>query len=285
MEIHARSPVWLGTVGILIVAELLWRIRKGHGYDAKTAFASLGLVLGGLPFALLTSGVIGALLSWLWSVAPVHLPVADWRTWAAGFLAFQFSYYWFHRASHEIRWMWATHSVHHSAPQLTLLSSFRLGWTNLLSAGWLFYAPLVLAGFDPRLVAAMIAFNLQYQFFLHTEAVGRLGPLEWVLNTPAHHRVHHGSNDAYLDKNYGGVLIIFDRLFGTLAIETAENPVRYGLAHSKPTNNPLRIAFGEWIAMARDAFDGRRATPLHRVLFGAPSATQAQQFGKKDQDQ
>jgi sterol desaturase/sphingolipid hydroxylase (fatty acid hydroxylase superfamily) len=142
--------------------------------------------------------------------------------------------------------LWASHSVHHSAEQLTLLASLRLGWTNALSGGWLFYLPLVFAGFDPRMVVALLVFDLHYQFFLHTEAVGRLGPLEWIFNTPAHHRVHHASNAPYLDRNFGGVLIIFDRLFGTLAIEQAAEPLCYGLAHRASSPNPVRLAFGEW---------------------------------------
>jgi sterol desaturase/sphingolipid hydroxylase (fatty acid hydroxylase superfamily) len=157
--------------------------------------------------------------------------------------------------------MWATHSVHHSAEQMTLLSSLRLGWTNLFSAGWIVYVPLVLAGFDPLLVFTLLAFNLRYQFFLHTEAVGRLGPIEWVFNTPAHHRLHHASNPAYIDRNYGGVLIVFDRLFGTLAKEVEGEPIRYGLAHRPATANPLTLAFREWRLMLGDMWRARSLRP------------------------
>ncbi len=264
-----KSPLWLTFVAAMVMAEALLRLRSGRGYDRGTALTSFGLILGGVPFAAFNGLVIAAIYSSLWSVAPVHLPLDDWRTWVAGFLLVELAYYWFHRASHRVRWLWASHSVHHSAEQLTLLSSFRLGWTSLLSAGWLFYAPLVLVGFDPRLVVGLLVFNLRFQTFLHTELIGQLGPLEWVFNTPAHHRLHHACNAPYIDRNYGGVLIIYDRLFGTLATECADEPVRYGLAHRMPTANPLTIAFREWRIMASEIL-AKRGRGLGRTLFGAP---------------
>jgi sterol desaturase/sphingolipid hydroxylase (fatty acid hydroxylase superfamily) len=246
MDGTLRSPLWIAVVAFCVLAELVWRKASGRGYDGSTALTTLGLAIGYIPAAALNALVIGTTFGLVWAVAPVRWPLHDWRVWVAGFLLVEFAYYWFHRASHRVAWMWATHSVHHSAEQLTLLASLRLGWTNALSGGWLFYVPLVFAGFDPRLIASLLAFNLHYQFFLHTEAVGKLGPLEWIFNTPAHHRVHHASNAPYLDRNYGGVLILFDRLFGTLALERAEEPLRYGLAHRGSSRNPVRIAFGEW---------------------------------------
>jgi len=169
-----------------------------------------------------------------------------------------------------MRWMWATHAVHHTPEEMTLLSSIRLGWTNLLSFGWMFYVPLVLAGFDPRLVFGLLALDLHYQFFLHTEAVGRLGPLEWVLNTPAHHRVHHASNPEYLDCNYGGMVIVFDRMFGTLREERADLPIRYGLAHPLGTKNPFVVSFGEWRRMFTDMLSTSSPRAALRIALGRP---------------
>lgn len=253
----------------MVAGEALLRLRSGQGYDRRTALTTLGVILGGVPFAALNGVAVVAIYTRLWTLAPVHLPLGDWRTWVAGFLLVEFAYYWFHRASHRVRWMWASHSVHHSAEQLTLLSSFRLSWTSLISAGWLFYAPLVLAGFDPRLVLGLLVFNLRFQTFLHTELIGRLGPFEWVFNTPAHHRLHHASNAAYIDRNYGGVLIVFDRLFGTLATERSEEPIRYGLAHRAPDANPVTLNLREWLLMARELL-ARRGSHAGRILFGAP---------------
>jgi sterol desaturase/sphingolipid hydroxylase (fatty acid hydroxylase superfamily) len=169
-----------------------------------------------------------------------------------------------------VRWLWASHAVHHTPEEMTFLSALRLSWTNLLSFGWLFYLPLVLIGFDPRLVFTVLAIDLHYQFFLHTEAVGKLGPLEWVLNTPAHHRVHHASNADYLDCNYGGMVIVFDRLFGTLRMERADEPIRYGLAHPLNTLRPFAVAFGEWRRLFADLFRARSPRAILRIAFGRP---------------
>ena len=267
-----RSPIWLSITLMLIVVEIVWRVRSGRGYDARTAFATIGVALGGAALAVVNGGVIGIAYGWAWSHALVRWPLHDWRSWLIAFVAVEFAYYWFHRASHRIAWMWATHSVHHTPEQMTLLSSIRLGWTNLLSGGWIFYLPLVLLGFDPRLVIGLLAFDLRYQFFLHTEAIGRLGPLEWILNTPAHHRVHHGSNIPYLDRNYGGVVIVFDRMFGTFASERVDEPIRYGLVGGSPSRNPFGIALGGWRTMIGNIFRAPTASGKVRTLLGLPGA-------------
>lgn len=267
---YERSPVWIAAMLALVLAEIGWRLWRRRGYDGRAAFTTLGLIAGNLPLAALNALVLSVVFGAAWSVAPVKMPASDWRSWAAGFLLVEFAYYWFHRASHRVRWLWASHAVHHSAEQLTLLSSFRLGWTNLLSAGWVFYVPLVLIGLPPILVFTLLAANLRYQFFLHTEAVGRLGPIEWIFNTPAHHRLHHASNDCYIDRNYGGVLIVFDRMFGTLARERKDEAIRYGLAHRAPAHNPVQLALREWVEMARDAVRADSARGVVAALFGPP---------------
>lgn len=279
MEMLAtKSPLWLVIVVALVLVESVWRVRHGHGYDRRTALTTLGLVAGNVPAALLNGVVIGALYGIAWHAAPVHLPLSDWRVWLAGFVAVEFAYYWFHRASHRIRWMWATHAVHHSAEQMTLLSSLRLGWTSLFSAGWAFYVTLTLLGFDPRMVVALLAFNLRYQFFLHTEARISLGPLEWLLNSPSHHRAHHGRNDVYLDCNYGGVLIVFDRLFGTFRQERADEPVVFGLKDRAPEANPLRVVWREWADLF--ALMRRAGTVRDRIRIAlAPPGTPPDRLG------
>lgn len=266
----ARSPLWLGMMLLLLMVEAGWRLAKRRGYDGRAALATLGLVLGNIPFAVLNTVVVGSVFLAAARLAPLHWPVGHWGSWAAGFIAVEFAYYWFHRASHRIRWMWATHSVHHSAEQFTLLASLRLGWTNLFSAGWLVYLPLVLLGLPPFVLVALLTLNLRYQFFLHTEAIGRLGPLEWVFNTPMHHRLHHASNGCYIDRNFGGMLILFDRLFGTLAREQVGEPIRYGLAHRPATANPLRLAFREWSMMLGEARRARGLRAKAIVLVAMP---------------
>ena len=193
-----------------------------------------------------------------------------WWSWVLLFLGEEFYYYWMHRADHRIRWMWATHAVHHSSNQFVLANAYRLGWTQQISGAAVFMAPLVLLGFPPAMVLAALAANLLYQFWIHTELIGRLGPLEWVLNTPRHHRVHHARNSAYLDRNYGGVLIVFDRLFGTFAEERADMPCSYGLVEPLASNNPVRIAFHGWRQLWRALREARGLRECAIALFGPP---------------
>jgi sterol desaturase/sphingolipid hydroxylase (fatty acid hydroxylase superfamily) len=170
-----------------------------------------------------------------------------------------------------VRWFWATHAVHHSPNELTLAAALRLGWTGKLAGNALFFAPLVWLGFPPGAVGAALALNLLYQFWIHAPWMPRLGPLEWVLNTPTHHKVHHASNPEYLDCNYGGVLIVFDRLFGSFRELRGDVPPRYGLTTPLFSHNPLRIAFHGWVALARDLCAARGWRQRVRVLFGPPA--------------
>ncbi|EGQ8080318.1 TPA: sterol desaturase family protein [Vibrio parahaemolyticus] len=181
-----------------------------------------------------------------------------------------FFYYWFHRASHRTRWMWAAHVVHHSSERMNFSTAFRQSLMYPLAGMWLFWLPLVIIGFDPKWVVFVVLLNLGLQFFVHTQSISSLGPLEWVFNTPSHHRVHHGINRQYIDKNYAGVLIIWDRMFGTFEPEI--ETVRYGI--SKPVNsfNPIKVTFAEW----KDMFNEVRRPNLTwqqrwRCLFAPPS--------------
>jgi sterol desaturase/sphingolipid hydroxylase (fatty acid hydroxylase superfamily) len=178
---------------------------------------------------------------------------------AAALLADDFFYYWFHRLHHEVRFLWAAHVNHHSSRHFNLSTALRQSWTTFTSP--LFYLPLPLLGFDPLLVITVHSVNLLWQFWIHTELIGRLGPLEAVLNTPSHHRVHHGRNVQYLDRNHGGMLIVWDRLFGTF--EQERERVDYGLTKNLESFSPWEIAFHEWRAMLRDA---RRAGSLGDAL-------------------
>ena len=175
-----------------------------------------------------------------------------------------------HRMSHEIRWMWAQHAVHHSAQQITLSVAYRLGWTNLIAGPWLFLIPVCWIGFHPLSVGLMFAANLIYQFWLHTETVPKLGVFEKVFNTPSHHRVHHAVNPEYLDRNYGGVLIVWDKLFGTFAGEKTGTEMRYGLVSQISTLNPIRIVFSEWMSLFRDLRSARGLGDALGYAFGKP---------------
>ena len=150
-----------------------------------------------------------------------------------------------------MRWLWTTHAVHHSATHFNLSAAIRL-WTGQLTGAFVFFLPLAWIGFAPLAIGAMLSAGLIYQFFLHTAFPVRLGPLEWILNTPAHHRVHHSCNESCLDKNYGSVLIVFDRLFGTFAAPPATEQLRFGLKGRAVGHNPFAIALGEWGRLLSD---------------------------------
>lgn len=266
-----RSPVLLAVIAVAVLIEWYWRARiAGRGYDAAAAAGSFGVALGNTLLKPLTGIVMGTAYLAAWNATPLHLPLGDWRVWVAGFIVMEFAYYWFHRWSHTVRWLWATHAVHHSASEMTLPAAIRLGWTGLISGAWLVFVPVILIGFHPALVAALFGANLAYQFFLHTEAVGKLGPLEWVFNTPSHHRAHHASNPRYIDRNYGGVLIVFDRLFGTYVEESADEPLRYGLAHAMESKNPFVIAFHEWRRLGADLLRAGSWRKAAALAFGPP---------------
>jgi sterol desaturase/sphingolipid hydroxylase (fatty acid hydroxylase superfamily) len=271
VDLLLSSPAFLLLVLLLTLAEALWRKHIARRtYDTGAALASLGVAAGNFVLKPITGAAITAVFLVMHEATPLKLAASDWRVWIAGFVAVEFVYYWFHRWSHAVRWLWASHAVHHSATEMVLPAAIRLGWTSIISGGWLLFVPLVALGLPPVVVAGLLAFNLAYQFLLHTEAVGKLGPLEWVLNTPSHHRVHHAANPAYLDRNFGGVVIVFDRLFGTFAEERAEDPPRYGLVHAMTSRNPFTIALHEWSCMARDVRQARNANARWRALFGRP---------------
>jgi sterol desaturase/sphingolipid hydroxylase (fatty acid hydroxylase superfamily) len=266
---------WL--VGLLVIviaaaaAEGIVLGRRGtQRYDWRAFAASLADAFGRRVVDTLGFSLTAPLLAWAHAHRLTTLALNDVAAFALLFVGQEFCYYGYHRAAHRVRWFWATHAVHHSSNELTLASALRLGWTGKASGTALFFTPLVWLGFAPQLVLASVALNLLYQFWLHTTWIPKLGALEWVLNTPSHHRVHHGSNPEYLDCNYGGVLIVFDRLFGTFVEERADLPPRYGLVTPLRTHNPIHIALHEWLSLARDlrAAVGWRARAA--LLFAPP---------------
>ena len=247
-------------------------IRRGRRYDWKSYGVSLVDMLGRGFVHRLLGGGIAALL--LYAVSRVRM--AEWamdRAWQWGVLIVgqEFCYYWMHRADHRVRWFWLNHSVHHSATQYNLSTAYRLGWTGKLTSAAVFFGPLVWLGFPVPYVVGALALNLLYQYWLHTELVPRLPrPVEFVFNTPSHHRVHHASNPEYLDCNYGGVLIVFDRLFGTCRDERPDVPIRYGLVDPVDSYNPVTIAFHAWVKLGRDLRRARGVRQVAMTLFGPP---------------
>lgn len=209
-------------------------------------------------------------LDWVYQHRLWTLPMDHWTGWAACFLGQEFCYYWYHRAAHRVRWFWCTHAIHHSPNDLNLSAAYRFGWTGKLTGTLLFFSLAPLLGMPPRIVLMLLSLNLLYKFWIHATWIPRLGPLEWFLNTPSAHRVHHASNLEYLDGNYGGVLIIFDRLFGTYIPERKDVPCRYGLVHPMYTYNLLTIEFSQWRGLWQDLKTARSAREVLGHLFRPP---------------
>lgn len=267
------QALWvLPVFALLIALEVLWYRRVNRRYPWVESLSSLGVWAGRIATGLAAAGVIALIYDAVWRATPLRIPMDNVWSWALLFVGVEFFYYWFHRCSHEIRWMWATHAVHHSAEQIHLIAAYRLGWTAAISGGWIFYLPLIVAGFHPGAVVLMIGINLTYQFWLHTEAVRRLPRwFEYVFNTPSHHRVHHARNLSYLDANYGGVLIVFDRLFGTYIPERKELPCDYGtVTPHVSSRNPFVLNFMPWVGLFRDVRSARSLTEAWMYLFGPP---------------
>jgi sterol desaturase/sphingolipid hydroxylase (fatty acid hydroxylase superfamily) len=277
-DVPDSSPVSLALqfwplIVAAITFEIAWYILvRRRAYPWREMALSTAMMLMRQPMKLLYLVVVAPVAGVAWSLRVATVPLDTWWGVALLFVGVELCYYWSHRAMHMVRWMWASHAVHHSPNEIHLASAYRLGVTDIFSGGWLFYVPLYLLGFNPLAVAGMLAINLFYQFWLHTDVVGKLGALEWVLNTPSHHRVHHASNATYLDRNFGGVVIVWDRLFGTFAEEHESIRIKYGLVHPIDTSNPLKLAFFEWIAMARDALAARSWRARLHHLFGRPGA-------------
>lgn len=238
------------------------------GYERRDALTSMTMgVVSMLTMSLWKAGALvlyAALFAW---VAPWQLPVDAWWTWAIAILGVDFFFYWAHRVAHRVRLVWATHQAHHSSEYFNFATALRQKWNN--SAEILFWLPLPLLGVPPALVFLGFSVSLVYQFFVHTERVERLWrPVELLFNTPSHHRVHHGSDPEYLDRNYGGILIVWDRLFGSFQPEL-HRPT-YGLTTPVGTYHVLRLQTHEYAAIIRDV----RRTPGLRdklgYVFGPP---------------
>ena len=238
-------PLFIGLMLLELVLSLSRRVR---GYEVKDTFTSLAMGVGNRIIYAVIGGGLLALQLWLYEHRLIDLGQA-WWVWVLCFFAEDLAYYSFHRASHEVRLLWAAHENHHSSQHYNLSTALRQSWTTPFTT-MLFYWPLPLLGFHPLMVMSFTVASLLYQFWIHTELIDQLGWFEGWFNTPSHHRVHHGTNVEYLDRNHGGVLIVWDRLFGTFEPERAK--VVYGLTKNIRTFNPLRVAFHEYAALWRD---------------------------------
>lgn len=261
-------PLYLGAV--LLEA---WHARRHQlgRYRLGDTLASFSMLAASAIVELLPRLLALAAFVYLHEVSPLRDVIGrQWWAWLLLFVLDDFSYYWFHRANHEVRLLWAGHVNHHSSQYLNFGTALRQGVGERVHK-FLFWMWLPLLGFDPAMIVTVISLNLFYQFWIHTRAVGKLHPwIEAVFNTPSHHRVHHGSNVRYLDRNHGGVLIIWDRLFGTFADERDDEPVVYGLTTNIDSDNPWTVLSHEYRAIWRDLKRANNWGDRLRILFLAP---------------
>ena len=236
------------------------------GYTSRDTATSLSMGIGSVGVGVGYKALQLVVYAALYAVTPLRLDTSLWWVWVVIFFAEDLAYYWYHRAQHEVRVLWASHVVHHSSQHYNLSTALRQTWTPF--GGLPFWAPLALLGVPPWAIFLQQSISLIYQFFLHTERVGKLWrPVEFVMNTPSHHRVHHGMNTRYLDRSYGGILIIWDRLFRTF--EPEGERVVYGLTKQLRTYNPLVVATHEYVSIWRDLRGAARwRTRLNHLVRG-----------------
>jgi len=253
----------------VFIAVFIWeylKIRHDPALvDGREALRNFALGAGYQTTELLFAGLIAfPLYALAYHHRLLDIPLNLFTALLLWFLT-DLCFYWMHRSSHRVRWLWAAHVTHHSSERMNFSTAMRQNATNIFNGGWLFYVPLALIGFNPIWIGVCYALSLVYQFFIHTTLVGRLHPaIEFVFNTPNHHRVHHARNEGYVDTNYGGVFILFDRVFSTFTQEQADQPIEYGITRPVDHNHSLLM---HWLHEYRDLFrDMRKRGPLKQRL-------------------
>jgi sterol desaturase/sphingolipid hydroxylase (fatty acid hydroxylase superfamily) len=261
----------VGVFAVLVCLELLAHkflpSDEDTGYDLRDTASSLGLAMGNQVVNFFWQGTNVAIIAALYAISPLRVDASDWRMWVLLFVLDDLCYYAFHRSHHRVRVLWAVHSVHHSSERFNFTVAVRNSWAPMTSIP--FFAAEPLLGFPPYMLLVVQAVGLVYQLVLHTEKVGKLwAPVEWVFCTPSHHRVHHASHYPYLDRNYGGVFIVWDRMFGSFEPEGGR--IAYGMTTNVKSYNPLRVVTFEWLRLGRDLRGARSPREAGGYLFRGP---------------
>ena len=267
-EVYAiGAPIVLA----MIFAEALisnWQNRKY--YKREDTYCTVGLLAGNIVMAFAIKGLVLAFHFYLYQfrIFDFANTIPLWAMWILTFIMIDLVFYVYHRMSHRTRFLWAIHLSHHSSEEMNFAVSFRQAWFGPISK-IPFFMTLPLLGFDPTIIAVAGVMSTLWGIVGHTQIVDKLGPLEWVFNTPSHHRGHHGSNKQYIDKNYGNLLIIWDRMFGTF--EPEEEPVTFGLVNNVNTFNPAKITFMAWSSMIEDIKNKNDFSEMLNAIFGPPN--------------
>ena len=271
MTVNGVYAIGAPIVLAMIFAELLisnWQNKKY--YKKEDTLCTIGLLTGNIIVAFSIKGLILAFHFYLYQFKVLELAsiLPLWAMWVLTFIMIDLVFYIYHRMSHRVRFLWAIHLSHHSSEEMNFAVSFRQAWFGPISK-IPFFMVLPLLGFDPTIIAVAGVMSTLWGIVGHTQIVGKLGFIEWVFNTPSHHRVHHGSNKQYIDKNYGNLLIIWDRIFGTF--EPEEEPVRFGLVNNVNTFNPTKITFMAWASMIDDIKNKNNFGEMLNTFIEPPS--------------
>ena len=259
-------PIILLLIGSEIIYSYVYGLKY---YKAKDSAAAFGLLLGNYMINLGTKGSILVLYFYLYNfrLFTINDLLPIWMVWILTFIMIDFVYYWYHRCSHRVRFFWAVHMNHHSSEEMNFTVSLRQAWFgSLTKVPFFIFMPLV--GFDPLITAVAGVASTLWGVIGHTQWINKLGPIEYIFVTPSSHRVHHGSNEEYLDKNYGNLLIIWDRLFGTF--EEEKDIVIYGIRNNVKTFNPIKITFFEWASFFNDLKYAHGLKEKILCFFGRP---------------
>ena len=254
----------------LIFAEaLISNLQNTSYYKKEDTLCTIGLLTGNILMVFAVKGLTLALHFYLYQFRLIDLAsiIPLWAMWILTFILIDLVFYIYHRISHRSRFLWAIHMSHHSSEEMNFAVSFRQAWLGPISK-IPFFILLPLIGLDPTIIAVAGVISTLWGIFGHTQVIGKLGPIEWIFNTPSHHRVHHGANEEYIDKNYGNLFIIWDRIFGTFEPERAN--VRYGLVKNVNTFNPVKITLMEWSSMFKDMSKASNLQEFINIFFGPP---------------
>ena len=271
IEINSIYLVALPIIlGLILIETLISNILNLNVYKKADTFATIGLLTGNIIVSFLIKGTTLAFHIFLYQfkIFEVSAFAPLWFQWLITFVLIDFVFYFYHRCSHRSRFLWAIHMSHHSSEEMNFAVSFRQAWLGPISK-IPFFMILPIIGLDPMMIAVAGVLSTLWGIFGHTQVINKLGLLEWVFNTPSHHRVHHGSNIQYIDKNYGNLLIIWDRLFGTFEPEI--ETVKYGLVKNVNTFNPVKITFMGWQEIFSDIKDSNSFKEVLYNFFGPPN--------------
>ena len=256
-------------LALIFIEVLISNLQNASYYKKEDTLCTIGLLTGNILMVFAIKGLTLALHFYLYQFRLFDLAsiIPLWAMWILTFILIDLVFYIYHRISHKSRFLWAIHMSHHSSEEMNFAVSFRQAWLGPLSK-IPFFIVLPLIGLDPTIIAVAGVISTLWGIFGHTQVIKKLGPLEWIFNTPSHHRVHHGANEQYIDKNYGNLFIIWDRMFGTFELE--KERVKYGLVKNVNTFNPIKITLMEWNSILKDLNKASNIKESFNIFFGPP---------------